>query len=276
MNRVIALRETELVTVARFDHPPKEEHRDPAEELCTDYCVSFVESGHFAMLRGRKTHELGIGSAILTHPGLAFRCRHHQECPDDVCLCLSFRDNLSVEETLFGAHRPVRRKRGDFVRQAGNRLAYLQLRLAKLLQVNSAPDDLALDELAAELVIEAHAPVDEFPRGRYTGSQLAWYTERIEAVRQILNQRSTLPHSLASLARIVHMSPFHFARVFRSLVGKPPHRYLLEVRLKRAAELLRGGLTVTDACYDSGFNNLSYFTRRFRRRFGKPPSEFVN
>src|SRR5262249_17747008 len=161
------------------------------------------------------------------------------------------------EEALLGAGRPIRGKTGDFVRPVGNRLAYLHLRLAKLLQMRSAPDHLALDELAAELVIEAHAPVERLRERRYGILQLACDAERIETVRQVLEQHSAQPHSLTSLARTVHMSPFHFARVFRSLVGKPPHRYLLEVRLKRAAELLRGGLSVTDACYDAGFNSLS-------------------
>jgi len=72
------------------------------------------------------------------------------------------------------------------------------------------------------------------------------------------------------------MSPFHFARVFRALVGKPPHRYLLEVRLARAARLLREGLSVTETCFAAGFNNLSYFTRRFRRCYGTAPSQFAN
>jgi AraC family transcriptional regulator len=83
-------------------------------------------------------------------------------------------------------------------------------------------------------------------------------------------------HSLYSLSARVNMTAFHFARVFRALVGKPPHRYLLELRLQRAAELLRGGLNVTEACFQSGFNNLSHFSRRFRRQNGVQPSRFVH
>jgi len=70
------------------------------------------------------------------------------------------------------------------------------------------------------------------------------------------------------------MSPFHFARVFRELVGTPPHRYLLTVRLARAAALLREGTTVTDTCFAVGFGNFSHFIRLFRRTFGVSPSHF--
>lgn len=72
------------------------------------------------------------------------------------------------------------------------------------------------------------------------------------------------------------MSPFHFARVFSALLGLAPHRYLLERRLQRAAELLRSGVNVTEACFQSGFNNLSHFSRSFRRRYDASPSRFVH
>ena len=68
------------------------------------------------------------------------------------------------------------------------------------------------------------------------------------------------------------MSPFQFARVFRELVGIPPHQYLVRRRLARARELLQADMTVTDACYAAGFNNLSHFVRSFRRAFGVSPS----
>jgi AraC family L-rhamnose operon regulatory protein RhaS len=68
------------------------------------------------------------------------------------------------------------------------------------------------------------------------------------------------------------MSAFHFARVFRSLVGTPPGRYLLLVRLERARGMLRRGRPVTEVSFDCGFRNLSYFTRAFRKRYGECPS----
>ena len=68
------------------------------------------------------------------------------------------------------------------------------------------------------------------------------------------------------------MSPFAFARVFRELVGLPPHRYLLRRRLERARILLQSGMSVTDTCYEVGFHNPAHFTRSYRRHFGHLPS----
>ena len=69
------------------------------------------------------------------------------------------------------------------------------------------------------------------------------------------------------------MSVFLFARVFRELVGMPPHKYLVHGRLNRARDLLRSGMPVTDVCYAAGFNNLSHFIRTFRAYFGVLPSK---
>jgi AraC-like DNA-binding protein len=71
------------------------------------------------------------------------------------------------------------------------------------------------------------------------------------------------------------MSAFHFARVFRELSGTPPHQFLLSIRLREAARRLREGASVTEACYGSGFQNLSHFSRQFTRRFGVKPSLYA-
>ena len=69
------------------------------------------------------------------------------------------------------------------------------------------------------------------------------------------------------------MSPFLFARVFRELIGMPPHKYLVRIRLQHARVLLESGMSVTDVCYAIGFNNLSHFIRTFRAYYGSVPSK---
>ena len=81
-------------------------------------------------------------------------------------------------------------------------------------------------------------------------------------------------HSLTSLSAEAGMSPFYFARVFSELAGEPPHSYLVRIRLRRAAELLRMGALVTEAALKSGFPDLNHFSKTFHRRFGVPPSRY--
>jgi len=111
---------------------------------------------------------------------------------------------------------------------------------------------------------------------RASGDQTAIAAQRAAMVAKAcrLIEGSETPPNLDDLAEEVGMSPFHFCRVFRALVGLPPHRYLRRVRLERSAARLEAGDGVTDTCHAVGFNNLSHFIRTFRRVLGVPPSRF--
>src|SRR5439155_14077307 len=124
------------------------------------------------------------------------------------------------------------------------RRAYLRSRL--LAHLAACDDAVALETVAAELLSAA----SEGAAGKlYRPAQLSWYGRRVDAARRRLDEDFVSGHSLAQLGRDAGMSPFHFARVFRELTGVPPHRYLLRRRLAAAADRLRRGASVTDACY---------------------------
>ncbi|WP_343702748.1 AraC family transcriptional regulator [Chitinophaga sp.] len=77
---------------------------------------------------------------------------------------------------------------------------------------------------------------------------------------------------LEELARGQHMSLSTFKRRFRQHTGASPGQWLIEKRLERARYLLvHKQLPVTAACFESGFEDLSYFIRRYRRQFGRTP-----
>jgi len=149
-----------------------------------------------------------------------------------------------------------------------NRLAWLRLQLSSL-----ASDDheMSLDALAFELVDAASNAAEDSHR-LYRSKQLKWYGQRIGAALEVMDSDLAAQHSLFGLSSQVSMSPFRFARVFRELMGIPPHKYLIRLRLLRARERLQEGMSVTDACYAVGFNNLSHFIRSFHAHFGVTPS----
>lgn len=81
------------------------------------------------------------------------------------------------------------------------------------------------------------------------------------------------PLTVEDMARVASMSRFHFSRRFRDATGRSPYRYLVDVRLERAAELLRRGRCgVTEAALSVGFSDPSRFARMFRQRFGASPA----
>jgi AraC family transcriptional regulator len=81
------------------------------------------------------------------------------------------------------------------------------------------------------------------------------------------------PVEVAALARLAGLSPFHFSRVFARSVGVTPHRYVVQLRLQRAIELLREGrLSLADIAACTGFADQSHLSRWVRRVHGISPS----
>jgi AraC-like DNA-binding protein len=94
----------------------------------------------------------------------------------------------------------------------------------------------------------------------------------VERVIGAMRQRLAEPLSHELLARIALMSPFHFNRVFREVTGVPPLHFLYSLRLQAAKRLLlTTRLSITDVCYEVGYNSLGTFISRFTRLVGQSP-----
>ncbi len=80
---------------------------------------------------------------------------------------------------------------------------------------------------------------------------------------------------LDELAQRNGISPFHFHRLFRALVGEPPHSYIRRLRLERAAVTLKQTTqAVTHVAFDAGFQTHEAFSRAFKTMFGIAPRVF--
>ena len=96
----------------------------------------------------------------------------------------------------------------------------------------------------------------------------------ITAVINFLEQNLTLPLDIEQLCRLACMSRSRLYVEFKKQLACSPGEFQQQLRLKSAAELLKKGKTVTTACYDSGFSDLSHFSRRFTHFFNCSPSQF--
>ena len=81
--------------------------------------------------------------------------------------------------------------------------------------------------------------------------------------------------SLDELATVAGVSKFHLARRFTEAVGLPPHTYQNQVRVNRAKEMLREGISVQDAAVRTGFSDASHLCRHFKRFTGTTPGRFA-
>lgn len=87
-------------------------------------------------------------------------------------------------------------------------------------------------------------------------------------------ERAENPPSLAALAALADLSPFHFHRVFKALIGVTPKAYADAERARRVHKILRGSSTVTAAVYAAGFNSSGRFYANSSAMLGMTPSEY--
>ncbi|MBD1907863.1 AraC family transcriptional regulator [Funiculus sociatus GB2-A5] len=100
-------------------------------------------------------------------------------------------------------------------------------------------------------------------------------TPRLSLVKDFIEEHLAENLSIADLASVVHISPFHFARAFKTATGQPPHRYITHRRMERAKMLLSvTRLPVAEVAYRVGFSNQSHFTAQFRRATGTTPKGY--
>jgi AraC-like DNA-binding protein len=96
--------------------------------------------------------------------------------------------------------------------------------------------------------------------------------ERVEKAKAILQEQMQNPPSLGELARRVSCSPFYLSRQFAQAGGMTMQQFLQQIRMERAAELLRTGkCNVTEAALEVGYNSLSHFSSTFHETFGCCP-----
>src|SRR5699024_12716042 len=81
-------------------------------------------------------------------------------------------------------------------------------------------------------------------------------------------------HSLGTLAAAVGVRALHLGGFFRRELGMTPGRWIENMRLQTAQELILEGCTITAAAQDSGFGNDENLRRAFERRFGMSPTEY--
>jgi AraC family transcriptional regulator len=96
---------------------------------------------------------------------------------------------------------------------------------------------------------------------------------RLHRARDFIASCYAEPLSVADVARVAAMSPFHLHRAFKRAFGVTPMRFLQSRRLHAAKAMLVRGARVTDVCFAVGFESLGSFSALYRRRFGAPPSK---
>lgn len=93
-----------------------------------------------------------------------------------------------------------------------------------------------------------------------------WSSNRLDKVMHIINSSYREPVRLETVASHIGMNPSAFSRYFREKTGKTFTEFVMEMRIGYACKLLiEGKHTISQICFESGFNNISNFNRCFKK-----------
>jgi len=98
--------------------------------------------------------------------------------------------------------------------------------------------------------------------------------DQVMQAKKFIDENFTETIYLDDISTSACFSKYHFLRLFKVIYGTTPHQYLTAVRIDKAKQLLRTGLSVSDVCSLTGFESISSFKALFKRSTGSTPSAY--
>ncbi|UUM29811.1 helix-turn-helix domain-containing protein [Vibrio japonicus] len=122
------------------------------------------------------------------------------------------------------------------------------------------------------LVEDAIEHLDVMDTDEHTSMDDPWLIR----IRQLVDEQYADPDfSTSTAAKLLYVSERSLQRRLKSTVEKTFTEYLTEVRLDNACRRLLAGEKVAEVAFECGFNDPSYFSQRFKHRFGMSPTQFI-
>ncbi|WP_408892611.1 helix-turn-helix domain-containing protein [Paenibacillus taichungensis] len=223
--------------------------------LCTSGSGTLVSNEHIS--------RLNEGEVYLLAPGQRFKLAADEQALKG-CIVRFEVYEYGGEQQLTATHAFME---GLFWCKDREQLA---LSCDRLLQMEVAGDEEHFNRQAAlyglmTLLVQAEAKSESTEP---TASAIA-------RVADYMNEH--LDHELKrdELAMLAGLSPGYFSWAFQQYTGKTPTAYLMDVRMKRAKELLLSGDGVKETAVRVGYEDEFYFSRRFKQKMGLSPNAFV-
>lgn len=152
---------------------------------------------------------------------------------------------------------------------------HLALALAAMTRQPETADPLLAEQLGTALAVcvarlLAQRPHEPAPQGLAISPQRL--RRVLDFIESSLGERSL---SLAEIAAVAHLSPFHFSRAFKQATGTAPHRFVVERRVDRAKTLLaEPDISLAEIAAAVGFANQAHFSTMFRRVTSMTPRQY--
>jgi AraC family transcriptional regulator len=237
------------------------------------YNVLFILAGSLRLRVGESQRELHAPTTILRAPGEPLTARAAQAETLSLSLSPAYVLDCALRARLTrdDAHITFKQLVTDDAR-----LSALARDIAGELRGSETGQELIVSALVEQVVVQLlrrHANVR-----RAEGlelSRVGLVDRRVRRAVELMHAHLGRELPLEELAAAAYLSPFHFARLFKKVMGASPHAYLAALRIERAKILLATtDLSITETAQRVGYASSSHFTKAFRQSTGLTPRAF--
>ncbi|SIR43107.1 helix-turn-helix domain-containing protein [Maribacter ulvicola] len=101
-----------------------------------------------------------------------------------------------------------------------------------------------------------------------------WQIDTVIGLKNYIDNNFNEQLNLTHFSQIRFVSKYHLLRLFKTYYGQTPNQYLIDKRIEKAKEYIKSGKSVSESCYEVGFESLSSFSSLFKKKTGFKPSKY--
>lgn len=268
------------LTAYRFVEPTP-----PTWQQMHGLAVAVVAQGRKVVTDGGRRYVCDRFTYLVVSKRLQFHSEVLEASPDEPCLYLVLHiEPATVRKVSAGIphlhHQEHQLGLGDhrpdacFVASLDDQLICAMVRFLRSL--SDGTDRQVLSSLYLQEIVYRVLQRERFTRMLHFTDRFDVATS-IAAVTSYMRTHLAEPLTVAALAEQVNLSPSAFTRTFREVTGTSPYRFVKELRLDTARDLLvEEGLGVADIAAAVGYASTSHFIKEFRSRFGTTPRGYFD
>ncbi len=232
------------------------------------FCIGMVEKGMRAMCCDGDSMAIPEGAVFVVNPGTVHAFGPSGGDHSYVIVSVPAAFVQSVASRLSGAWRSA--PYFERLIYDGDLSSGILRFLSLVREGGSALEtESALADLLSLLILRhTEVPPEVRPAGLHDGA--------MKRACEFMAEHYSEPLSLRQISRETSLSPFYFQRLFVENTGISPHDYLLQVRIRKARELLSHGHDIADVALHTGFFDQSHLVRFFRRITGTTPGAYMS
>ncbi|MCD2493104.1 AraC family transcriptional regulator [Lacrimispora sp. NSJ-141] len=230
------------------------------------YVIGFIESGRRHLICKNKDYQVRSGALLLFNPSDSHTCEAIDDAPLDYrCINIKRRTMWRVAEEITG--KGCLPYFSETVVPDSGLTELLRQLHHMIMEGRKEFDKEELFYFLTEQLIRKYAEPGE-------GGSSPFIHEEAERVRLYLETHYEEKISLDKLAAMADMNKYSLLRTFTRLYGITPYRYLENIRVNKAKELLEHGGEPLDAAMAAGFSDQSHFTNYFKEFIGLTPGQY--